>query len=112
MYTLSLHDALPIFGTNPTGGVLAGTTTVVAVNGVASFVTLSVHRAGTGYTLTAAAPDLTGATSTIFNIAAGPATRLAFSGQPSVTTAGSPVTPVVQVSAQENFGNTDPTFAG
>ncbi len=46
-------------GANPGGGTLSGTTTVSAVNGVAVFSTLSIDKAGNGYTLTAASgrPD-------------------------------------------------------
>src|SRR5207244_949209 len=39
-------------GTNPASGALAGTTTVAAVNGVATFANVSINNAGTGYTLT------------------------------------------------------------
>ena len=56
-------------GTNPGLGILNGTTTVNAVSGVATFSTLSINRAGVGYTLTAASVGLTGATSSAFNIA-------------------------------------------
>ena len=45
-------------GTNPASGTLAGTTTVAAANGVATFSTLSLNLAGTGYTLTASATGL------------------------------------------------------
>src|SRR6266550_2163971 len=54
------------------GGTLSGTTSVNAVNGVATFSTLSINNAGNGYTLTASASGLTGATSTAFNITAPP----------------------------------------
>jgi hypothetical protein len=57
-------------GANPGGGTLAGTTTVAAVNGIASFTNLRLDRAGTGCTLNAGATGLAGATSTAFNIAA------------------------------------------
>ena len=57
-------------GTNPGGGTLSGTKTVAAVNGVATFSTLSIDKAGTGYTLTAASSGLAGATSGTFNISA------------------------------------------
>ncbi|MFL5346260.1 MAG: beta strand repeat-containing protein [Hyalangium sp.] len=53
---------------NPASAGLSGTTTVAPVGGVASFTTLSVTQEGTGYTLTATAPGLTGATSAAFNI--------------------------------------------
>src|SRR2546425_4326733 len=58
-------------GTNPGGGTLSGTLTVAAVGGVATFSNISIDKAGTGYTLTAAASGLAGATSSAFNITAG-----------------------------------------
>jgi hypothetical protein len=61
-------------GANPGGGTLAGTKSVAAVNGVATFSTLSINNPGTGYTLvaTTTAPGVTGTTSATFNIAALP----------------------------------------
>jgi hypothetical protein len=56
--------------TGTTGAVLGGTLTVAAVNGVATFANLTVDRAGTGYTLTATATSLTGATSSAFTVSA------------------------------------------
>ncbi|MGH7515391.1 MAG: invasin domain 3-containing protein [Gemmatimonadales bacterium] len=57
-------------GTNPAGGTLTGTLTATAANGVASFADLKIDNVGTGYTLTAAAGGLTGATSSAFDITA------------------------------------------
>ncbi len=100
-------------GTNPPpGGVLDGTTSVSAVLGVATFPGLNIDKAGTGYTLTASATGLTGATSAAFTIAAGAATQLAFTVQPSTEAAGAPITPAVQVTARDAFGNTAPSFTG
>jgi hypothetical protein len=56
------------FGANPGGATLSGTTAVPAVAGVATFSNLSINKAGTAYTLTAAAPTLTSATSAAFNV--------------------------------------------
>src|SRR5207247_2479224 len=53
-------------GANPGGGALAGTASVAAVSGVATFSDLSINRSGTGYTLTAGSGGLSG-TSTGFN---------------------------------------------
>src|SRR5207244_996220 len=61
-------------GANPSGGTLAGTATVAAVSGVATFSGLSIDKAGTGYTLVASSSGLTDPTSTAFNITAGAAT--------------------------------------
>jgi alpha-tubulin suppressor-like RCC1 family protein len=55
---------------NPSGANLTGTASVFAINGVATFPYLSLNRAGTGYTLTATATDLTSATSSTFNVSA------------------------------------------
>src|SRR6267142_311740 len=91
-------------GTNPAGGTLSGTKIVTAVNGVATFSTLSIDRAGNGYTLVATATGLTGATSAPFNITPRPATHLVFTVQPSNTIAGSTISPAVQVAAQDDAG--------
>jgi alpha-tubulin suppressor-like RCC1 family protein/uncharacterized protein YjdB len=56
-------------GTNAGGATLSGTTTIVPVNGVATFNGLSLDQPGTGYTLTATAGTLTPATSATFNVA-------------------------------------------
>ena len=90
---------------NASGGSLAGTASVPAVNGVATFSNLRVVTAGTGYTLKAASTGLATATSTEFAIAAAAASRLAFTVQPSQTVQGAAITPPVQVAAQDSFGN-------
>ena len=59
-------------GSNPGGSTLSGTKTVSAVGGVATFSTLSLNNAGNGYTLSASASGLTGATSSAFNITTTP----------------------------------------
>src|SRR2546429_5507887 len=68
-------------GTNPSGASLSCTVVVAGGNGVATFSTLSVNDVGTGYTLTASASGLSGATSASFNVtpcaATTPATLLA-----------------------------------
>jgi hypothetical protein len=93
-------------GTNPAGGTLSGTMSVAAVGGVASFSTLSIDKAGSGCTLSAASSGLAVATSTPFDVSAGAATKLAFTVQPSNTVAGGTITPAVQVTAQDAGGNT------
>lgn len=63
------HAAVSVaLGTNPGGGTLSGTTTVTAVDGVATFPGLNIDKPGTGYTLVASASGLTAATSTAFSI--------------------------------------------
>jgi hypothetical protein len=51
-------------------GTLSGTTTVAAVNGVATFSNLSIDQPGNGYTLKVTASGLTGTESAPFNIGA------------------------------------------
>ncbi|MCY1015011.1 beta strand repeat-containing protein [Pyxidicoccus sp. MSG2] len=93
-------------GNNPTGATLGGTTPVTTVSGVATFANITVDKLGTGYTLVASGPSLTGATSTAFNVTAGAASRLAFIVQPGNTSAGAAFNPDVQVAVQDAGGNT------
>ncbi|CAN5389029.1 hypothetical protein BH09GEM1_BH09GEM1_38870 [soil metagenome] len=81
-----------------TGGALSGTTTVNAVNGIATFTNLVVTGVG-GYTLTFTSAALTAATSNSITIAPRPATQLGIATQPGGAQTGSvfPVQPVVQV---------------
>src|SRR5207253_1084395 len=98
-------------GSNTGGGTLAGTTTVAAVSGVATFPGLSINKVGSAYTLTAGAAGLT-QTSAAFNVTPGAATQLAFTVPPSNTIAGAAITPAVQVTAQDAQGNTATASAG
>src|SRR5438132_8173270 len=98
-------------GTGASGATLAGSATVTAVGGVATFTTLSIATPGSSYRLTAAATGLTPATSGSFFIA-GPATTLVFTVNPRSTTAGRVFTPAVQLSAQDAAGNLVPGFTG
>lgn len=92
-------------GANPGNGTLDGTSTVNAIAGLATFSSLSINRAGTGYTLSASAAGLTGATSAPFDITAGPPARVAFLVQPSSVAAGAAISPPVQVEVQDAAGN-------
>jgi hypothetical protein len=92
-------------GTNAGGGTLSGTTTVAAVDGVATFSDLSIDQVGTGYRLAASSTGLTGATSGLFDITAPPApTALAFTVQPGNVGAGAAISPAVQVEVRDQFG--------
>ena len=55
-------------GSNPGSGSLAGTATVYARGGIASFSNLSIDKPGIGYTLTASSPGITPAASDDFTI--------------------------------------------
>jgi len=96
---------LALAGGTP-GAHLRGTATRSAVAGVATFTGLSVDSTGTGYTLAATATGLSGAASGAFAIQPAPASRLAFSVQPSGVTAGVAMSPAVVVLVQDSLGNT------
>ncbi len=70
---------------NPSGAVLAGPTSVAAVDGIATFAGLSIAKAGAGYTLRVTSGAMTSDTSAAFTVAVGPATQLAFLTQPPAT---------------------------
>ncbi len=95
-------------GTNPgPGGTLAGTKTVAAVAGVATFSGLSIDKTGTGYTLTAPSSAAhRHATSSTFNITLGPAAKLAFTQQPASSTGGVAFPTQPKVTVQDAGGNT------
>src|SRR5256886_12999533 len=78
-------DVTMSLGTNPGGSTLGGTTTVAAVNGVASFSTLTLDKTGTGYRLTGTATGLSTATSSAFDITGAHATTPVI-GTPPITT--------------------------
>jgi len=97
---------------NPGGGTLSGTTTVAAVGGLATFSDLSIDKVGTGYTLSFSADGLLGVTSATFNITPAAASRLVFTVQPTSTAAAATITPAVEVTAWDTFGNVATGFAG
>jgi uncharacterized repeat protein (TIGR01451 family) len=68
LVTTSNANVTVAIGNNPSGGTLSGTTSVAAVNGVATFSDLSINNVGGGYTLTANSTGLVGATSNSFNV--------------------------------------------
>src|SRR5207244_2551535 len=90
---------------DPGGSTLSGTTTVVAVNGVASFSPLTLDKTGTSYALTGTAAGLIPATSSGFTITPGAATQLVFGTQPGTTVANRQISPAVKVRALDAFGN-------
>ena len=67
--TLTITTGTPASG--GIGSILIGTTTVSAVNGVATFSGLSIDTAGVGYRLTASSGVLTPADSALFSVTAG-----------------------------------------
>jgi len=108
-FTGSVSAAL---GTNPGSATLSGTTTVNAVNGVATFSDLSLNRVGSGYTLNFTASNLSPAASAGFAITAGTPAKLVFDPMPAAADAGIAIAPAVVVRATDQFGNATPSFAG
>jgi hypothetical protein len=96
---------------NPAGGTLSGTTTVNAIAGVATFNTLSIDRAETGYRFEVTSPGLTPDQSNAFSITGGAPVRIAFTVQPTNTTAGLAITPIVRVTGFDALDNIA-TFGG
>lgn len=101
-------------GNNPSGGTMSGTTTVAAVNGVATFSNLSINVIGSGYTLSASAGTLSGATSSAFNVTHGPLDHFlveaAGGGPIGNQLANTPFN--VRVTAQDEYNNTVTSFTG
>src|SRR5439155_22323623 len=96
---------------NAGGGTLSGTATV-AMNtstGRATFIGLSIDKAGTGYTLTATGSTVSTTPGVVvsnpFNITAGAVNTVTFVQQPTDTAAGVSITPAVTVRAQDSLGN-------
>jgi hypothetical protein len=91
--------------TNPAGGVLSGTTTVVAVAGIATFNNLSIDRSGNGYRLAVSSTGLASDTSDAISITGGTATQLLFTVQPSNAAANATIAPAVRVTVLDALGN-------
>jgi PKD repeat protein len=92
-------------GANPGTGTLAGTTSLAAVQGVASFSDVRINTAGTGYTLIASATGLPQASSTTFNITVGSPARVVFTVQPGTSEAGAAIAPAPRVTVVDAGGN-------
>ena len=99
-------------GANAAGGVLSGTLTAAASNGVATFATLRIDRGGSGFTLTAAASGLTGGTSAAFSITAPPVTQLVFTVQPANARVTRKIEPPLVVTALDASGLPVKSFTG
>ncbi len=96
-------------GANPGNGTLGGATTVKANGGIATFSNLTINQIGTGYTLTASATGITGATSSSFNVVAPSVTHLVFSA-PASSTAG--VSFSLTITAADANGNVVTGYRG
>ena len=97
---------------NPTGAALAGTLTVAAVAGLATFSNLTLNRSGKGFTLRSTGAAQAGqtprrTTSDKFDIA----TRLVFTTQPSGGLVDAVLT-AFAVTVRDSAGNTDTSYNG
>ena len=104
--TTNTSNVTIALGTNPGSGTLGGTLTAAAVNGVATFSNLSINKAGTGYTLTAADGSLSRG-----HVRARSTSRrrrpASWSSPPSraARRRAASITPAVQVSVEDANGN-------
>jgi hypothetical protein len=93
------------------GTRLGGDLTTAADKGIASFSSLSLDRADSGYTIQASGDDLTGASTTAFQVTPAAASRLVIVAQPPLSlTAGQPFG--FTVAAEDPFGNVVTGFDG
>ena len=99
-------SSLPVsLALSPSGPTLFGTTTVNAVNGVATFSNLTVTKVGS-YTLTATSGALTSATSTAFSVTNAAAAGIALvRGDNQSAAAGSAVAIAPAVRVSDQYGN-------
>jgi subtilisin family serine protease len=111
-FTTFTGEVTLVIGDNPGGGTLTGSVTAAAVGGVATFPDLTIDKSGSGYSLAATATGAGTGASATFDVTAGAAAQLAFVVQPSSPFQGVAITPAVQVSARDAFGNAAPGFSG
>ncbi|HYH99699.1 S8 family serine peptidase [Hyalangium sp.] len=84
---------------------LSGTTTVEAVNGVASFGDLWIDKVGTGYSLEVTSDFLDNVTTDTFDITPAAPHRVIITRQPSDVAKGRAITPSVQATVLDRFNN-------
>ncbi|MDX2184665.1 MAG: hypothetical protein SFW08_11855 [Gemmatimonadaceae bacterium] len=104
----SRSDSVFVSLRGPTGAALSGTSRVAAVNGVASFPTLTIARADTGLRLIATtnAAGVTPDSTPSFRVNVGPVTRLRIVSAPTEQVAGGLATPSLVLAAADSGGNT------
>jgi hypothetical protein len=101
----SSANVVMAIGANPASGGLFGTLTQAAVGGVATFSTLAINNAGTGYTLVAGSSGAADAISSAFNVTPPvPSASLStVSANPTSFTAGGGST--ITVTVKDGLGN-------
>jgi hypothetical protein len=96
---------------NPSGATLRGTLAAGASAGVATFSGLTLDKAGPGATLAVSSAEMTTTITGAIAVTAAPAAQLVVTtSPPAVIDAGNAFGLVV--TAEDNFGNIDSTFAG
>ena len=107
LVTTETSNVTLAFGTDPSAGAaaLAGTLTVAAVGGVATFNDISIDTIATGYTFDFTSGVLPTATSNSFDIVQAPATQLVFTGEPSNALAGDNILPAMTVEFRDANNN-------
>ncbi len=88
---------------NVNGATLSGTTTVSAVNGIATFSGLGIDKTATGYKLLASAGGYSPAYSNAFNVTAGVPQKIAITGASSVVSGS--CSSSITVRLQDNGNN-------
>ncbi|CAG0983824.1 hypothetical protein PLCT2_02068 [Planctomycetaceae bacterium] len=86
-------------------GTLLGTATIACVGGVATFTTLAIDLAGSGYVLTFNSGALTPANSNPFNVSVGPAAQIAVTTDPAGALGGAAFATQPVVEIQDAGGN-------
>ncbi|KQR65396.1 hypothetical protein ASF98_09735 [Arthrobacter sp. Leaf337] len=98
-------------GNNPGGGTLSGTLTATTDTwGEATFTGLSINKAGTGYTLLASSPGVSGSVSAPFTVTAAAAAQLVVTGPAAGTASAAANIGPFTVQRQDAYGN--PVIAG
>ncbi len=95
---------------NAGGGTIAGTLTLHPSGGVVSSVNIWINKTGNGYTLSASASPLTGATSGSFNITPAAIDHFTVVGITDPVVAGTTTTPVV--TAYDQYNNIKTNYTG
>jgi hypothetical protein len=95
---------------NPGGGTLSGTLSIVAEEGVATFNNLSIDKTGTGYTLQAQASTVATVESAQFSITpASPSQLVKISGDNQSGSVNTPLEQPFVVEVRDQFGNPVPS---
>src|SRR5262249_39256906 len=105
------RDVTVALASNPGGATLGGPLAAAASAGVATFPGLTLDKAGGGYKLRVSCSGLASATTASIAVAPRAATHLVVTTQPPAPVSAG-IGFALTVSAEDDFGNVAPTFAG